>query len=90
VQTPGGRVAYAGGTRIDGVPGAHAPVALMFEKTAGAMCGALLPTGREVDEIDGIACTLIDNGMPVVVMRATDFGPDGPGEPCDEIEAMAE
>jgi len=87
VQTPGGRVAYDGAARIDGVPGAHAPVALMFEKIAGSMCGALLPTGREVDRIEGVDCTLIDNGMPIVVMRAADFGLSGQEAPA-EIEAM--
>ncbi|UMA67174.1 4-oxalomesaconate tautomerase (plasmid) [Roseivivax marinus] len=74
VQTPGGRVSYDGAARIDGVPGTAAPVPLAFEDTAGSSCGALLPTGRAVDEIDGVACTLIDNGMPCVVMRADAFG----------------
>lgn len=89
VQTPGGRVTYRGDAAIDGVPGNHAPVALMFQKIAGSMCGALLPTGRQVDVIDGTPCTLIDNGMPVVVMRAADFGLSGQ-ESREEIEAMAE
>lgn len=89
IRTPGGRVTYEGKARIDGVPGAHAPVALIFEKIAGAMCGAMLPTGRAVDVIDGIACTLIDNGMPVVVMRAEDFGLSGQEAPA-EIETMAD
>lgn len=70
VQTPGGEVTYSGDTQIDGVPGSHAPVRQFFVDTAGANCGALLPTGNVVDEIDGIPCTLIDNGMPVVVMPA--------------------
>lgn len=87
VQTPGGRVAYGGDTAIDGVPGHAAPVRLMFDGIAGSMCGSLLPTGRPVDLIDGVACTLIDNGMPVVVMRAADFGLTG-SESREEIEAM--
>ncbi|WP_370282491.1 4-oxalomesaconate tautomerase [Pseudooceanicola sp.] len=77
IATPGGRVSYAGAARIDGVPGRHAAVPLMFGDTAGSMCGALLPTGRVVDEIEGIACTLIDNGMPCVVLRAADAGVAG-------------
>ena len=87
VQTPGGRVHYDGDTAIDGVPGTAAPVRLMFDTIAGSMCGALLPTGRALDIIDGVECTLIDNGMPIVVMRATDFGLTG-AESRDEIEAM--
>ena len=81
VQTPGGRVNYGGAARIDGVPGTAAPVPLAFEDTAGSSCGALLPTGRAVDEIDGVACTLIDNGMPCVVMRADAFGLSGREDP---------
>ena len=60
--------------RIDGVPGAAAPVPLQFRDTAGATCGALLPTGRPADRVDGIEVTLIDNGMPCVVLRAEDAG----------------
>ncbi|MEN3794714.1 4-oxalomesaconate tautomerase [Fulvimarina sp. MAC3] len=77
IRTPRGRVSYDGDARIDGVPGSHAPVPLIFDALAGSMCGALLPTGRVVDRIDGIACTLIDNGMPCVVMDAGDFGLTG-------------
>lgn len=77
VQTPGGRVSYAGTSHIDGVPGTAAPVALMFENLAGSMTGALLPSGHAVDVIDGVSCTLIDNGMPCVIMRAADLGVSG-------------
>ena len=75
--TPGGAVTYAGAARIDGVPGFAAPVPLEFRDTAGSSCGALLPTGSAVDMIDGVACTLIDNGMPCVVMKAGDVGATG-------------
>lgn len=77
VQTPAGRVTYAGEAAIDGVPGSAAPVPLMFQNIAGSMCGALLPSGNAVDVIEGVACTLIDNGMPCVIMRASDFGLTG-------------
>jgi 4-oxalomesaconate tautomerase len=77
VKTPGKRVEYGGDTRIDGVPGSHAAVPLMFQSIAGSMTGALLPTGNAVDTIDGVEVTLIDNGMPCVVMRAADFGISG-------------
>ena len=86
VKTPGGRVTYAGAARIDGVPGTAAPVPIAFRDTAGSSCGALLPTGRAVDVIDGVACTLIDNGMPCVVMRADAFGLTGTENP-EELEA---
>jgi 4-oxalomesaconate tautomerase len=77
VQTPGCMVTYQGDARIDGVPGAHAPVPLEFRDTAGSSCGALLPTGHAVDVINGVAVTLIDNGMPCVVMKAADLGITG-------------
>ena len=77
VQTPGGIPTYDGDARIDGVPGTAAPVPLEFRDTAGSSCGALLPTGNAVDVIDGIACTLIDNGMPCVVFKASDVGATG-------------
>lgn len=86
VQTPGGWVTYEGDMRIDGVPGTHAPVQLVFEGLAGSMCPALLPSGNAVDLIDGVACTLIDNGMPIVVMDAADFGLTGQ-EPRDQLDA---
>ena len=83
VSTPDGQVSYEGGARIDGVPGTAAPVMIDFADVAGSNCGALLPTGKAVDRIDGISVTCVDNGMPVVVMRASDFGKTGyesPGE----------
>ncbi len=77
VHTPGGIVTYAGDAKIDGVPGSHAPVPLAFRETAGSSCGALLPTGNAVDVVNGVAVTLIDNGMPCVVMKAADVGITG-------------
>ena len=82
VETPAGRVRYDGPARIDGVPGTAAPVPIVFEDTAGSSCGALLPTGRPVDTIDGVSATLIDNGMPVVVLAATDLGVTGAETPA--------
>lgn len=77
VATPGGRVTYEGEARIDGVPGCAAPVSLVFRDTAGASCGALLPTGNAVDILEGVEATLVDNGMPCVIVRASDFGITG-------------
>jgi 4-oxalomesaconate tautomerase len=88
VETPGGRVNYAGVARIDGVPGTAAPVPVVFEDTAGSTCGALLPTGRAVDVVEGVQVTLIDNGMPCVVMRAADLGVTGEESP-EALEANA-
>jgi 4-oxalomesaconate tautomerase len=71
---------------IDGVPGTAAPVQLDFRDVAGGSCGSLLPTGNDVDVIDGIEVTLIDNGMPVVVLRGADLGIVGSESPS-QLEA---
>ena len=88
VQTPGGMVTYSGEAKIDGVPGSHAPVPLEFRDTAGSSCGALLPTGNAVDVVEGVRVTLIDNGMPCVVMKAADVGITG-YEDRDTLDADA-
>ncbi len=89
VQTPGGTVTYAGEAKIDGVPGAHAPIPLEFRDTAGSSCGALLPSGNAVDIVNGVPVTLIDNGMPCVVMKAADLGITG-YEDRDSLDANTE
>ncbi|GLT00458.1 FldA protein [Sphingobium jiangsuense] len=89
VCTPGGKVTYAGDARIDGVPGSHAPVPLEFRDTAGSSCGALLPTGNAFDEVNGVRVTLIDNGMPCVVMKAQDVGVTG-YESREELDNAAD
>ena len=86
VETPNGAVSYAGDARIDGVPGTAAPVTCEFKDTAGSTCGALYPSGNLVDRVDGVDVTLIDNGMPVVVLKATDFGILGT-ESREELDA---
>lgn len=86
VNTPGGRVDYAGAVRIDGVPGYAAPVPILFKDTAGSTCGALLPTGNVSDTIEGTEATCIDNGMPCVILRASDMGISGTESPA-ELEA---
>jgi 4-oxalomesaconate tautomerase len=88
-------VQYNGDASIDGVPGTAAPILLDFLDIAGSSCGALLPTGNAVDVIDGVEATLIDNGMPVVVMRASDLGKTGAESPADlegdkELKARVE
>lgn len=89
LSTPGGKPTYRGDAQIDGVPGSAAPVALEFRDTAGSSCGALLPSGKAVDVINGVACTLIDNGMPCIVMRAEDVGATG-YESRDTLDAATE
>ncbi len=89
VRTPGGMPTYKGDRAIDGVPGTASPIPIEFRDTAGSSCGALLPTGKAFDVIDGVECTLIDNGMPVVVMRASDLGIEG-SESRETLDAHEE
>ena len=95
-MTPSGRqVRYDGDARIDGVPGASAPITINFLDTAGSVCAGLLPTGRvrdrvtvDADPAQGLEgftldVTCIDNGMPLVMLRASDLG-------CTGQESVAE
>ena len=86
VQTPGGEVQYEGDARIDGTPGSSAPVTINFLDTAGSVCSGLLPTGQVKDRItvtgEGfepftLDVTCIDNGMPLVIFKASDLGRTG-------------
>ncbi|MDT0265934.1 4-oxalomesaconate tautomerase [Streptomyces sp. DSM 44915] len=86
VRTPlgpdGRHVAYAGETRIDGVPGTAAPVSIAFLDTAGSVCAGLLPTGRVRDlapagSAGTVEVTCVDNGQPLVLVRAADLGVSG-------------
>jgi 4-oxalomesaconate tautomerase len=83
IATPDGAVTYAGDEAIDGVPGTSAPVPLVFDDVAGSMCGALLPTGNQMDVVAGVEVTMIDNGMPIVVLRAADMGITGYERPAE-------
>lgn len=81
-----GRPVYGGDTLISGVPGRAATIRLDFADVAGGDCGTLLPTGHASDEVAGVTATLIDCGMPVVVMGADAVGITG-HETCAELEA---
>ncbi|MBL7258725.1 PrpF domain-containing protein [Paractinoplanes lichenicola] len=87
VPTEHGRPVYTGSTVISGVPGRGARIVTEFRDTAGSLASALLPTGNIVDSLpDGPrtqTTTLIDNGMPVVLMAAADFGLTGYESPAE-------
>ncbi|MDQ7988184.1 MAG: 4-oxalomesaconate tautomerase [Candidatus Dactylopiibacterium sp.] len=86
VHTPAGVVACEGDARIDGVPGTSAAITIRFLDTAGSVAPGLLPTGRTLDHIDGLDVTCIDNGMPLVIVRAADVGRRG-DESVAELDA---
>ena len=91
VQTPPGArgryVEYAGDTHVDGVPTSGAPVSIYCLDTAGSVAAGLLPTAavknilqvpaQGDDPAFSLEVTCIDNGMPLVIFRATDVGRSG-------------
>jgi len=86
ILTPGRKVQYHGIAAIDGVPGTHAPIMIEFLDVAGSSCGALFPTGNFADEVNGLKVTMVDNGMPVVMIDARSLGLQG-DESIDALEA---
>lgn len=89
VPVEDGQVCYQGDLRIDGVPGTAAKISVEFADIAGSSCGALLPTGNARDAFDGTEVTCIDNGMPVVLLRAADLGRSG-YESREQLDADSE
>ncbi|MBF7995447.1 4-oxalomesaconate tautomerase [Rahnella laticis] len=89
VPVEDGQVCYQGDLRIDGVPGTAAKISVEFADIAGSSCGALLPTGNARDVFDGTEVTCIDNGMPVVLLRAADLGRSG-YESREQLDADSE
>ncbi len=73
VRTPGGVVTYGGDAEIPGVPGTAAPIMLRFRDVAGSKTGALFPTGLRQETIEGVAATLVDGAMPMLLLAAADL-----------------
>ena len=59
------------------MPGTAAPIILNFMDVVGSISGKMLPTGNVRDVINGIEVTCIDVAMPMIMMRAKDFGLTG-------------
>ncbi|NQD54282.1 4-oxalomesaconate tautomerase [Pseudomonas sp. CM25] len=76
VPTCGAAVQYAEAPTSD-APHSVTALFIQFLQLAGSTCGALFPTGNAVDVIDGVAATCIDNGAPMVILRAKDVGCTG-------------
>ena len=89
VQTPRGKVKETGTASIDGVPSTAAPITLTFKNTAGSSCGALLPSGNAKDLVSGCEVTMIDGGMPCVVLCAETMGISGKETP-EELDRNTE
>jgi 4-oxalomesaconate tautomerase len=89
MQTPNKKLKFDGDARIDGVPGTSAPIICNYLDVAGSVCGSLFPTGNKKDVVNDIDITCIDNGMPVVLINASQLGLTG-YESCEELTNNAE
>ncbi len=92
VETPQGpvpKVEYTGTASIDGVPGTAAPILLNFMGVVGSKTGSLFPTGHAKEMLDNVEVSLIDVAVPMMMMRATDFGLTG-DETAADIDATPE
>ncbi|MBZ4690831.1 MAG: hypothetical protein JG765_2082 [Cereibacter sp.] len=83
VQTDGEGVDYDGDMAIAGVPGTAAAVRLNFMDIVGSKTSGLLPSGHLQEEIDGVAVTLIDVAVPMMILRAADLGKTGYETPAE-------
>ncbi|PRB08065.1 PrpF domain-containing protein [Microbacterium sp. MYb64] len=75
--TPAGMPDYDGDTEIDGVPGSAGPIELRL----GVGEASVLPTGLVTQTVAGHRVTLVDNGLPVVLMDAGSLGVSGDEDP---------
>jgi 4-oxalomesaconate tautomerase len=92
LETPGGRTDFPADTAIPGVMGRFPGVMLALLKPAGARTAALLPTGNPVDEIEGYEVSCVDVAVPMVILRAADFGKTATEAPAalDQDKAFKE
>jgi methylitaconate Delta-isomerase len=94
VPVEGNRPLERGDFVVPGVPGTGARILVDFADTAGAACGALLPTGNSIDRLDvpgfgTIEASLVDIGNAHVFIRARDVGLIGT-ETAAEIDAKSD
>ena len=89
VETPDGYVEYDGDTVIDGVPGKASPILLNFMEVIGSKTGALFPTGKRKEVIEGVEVSCVDVAMPMVLTTAESMGVRG-DESKAELDANRE
>lgn len=88
VPTSGGAYDPDGEFAIGGVAGTGSRIRLDFLDPAGAVTGALLPTGAAAETIDGVRVTVLDVANPVVFVAAADVGVTLDGPVTDDPELL--
>jgi 2-methylaconitate cis-trans-isomerase PrpF len=94
VPVRGGAPDEEGETSISGVPGFGPAIRLVFLEPSGAVTGALLPTGRVVDELEvgglgRVQISVVDAANPLLFLQAQDIGWTG-AESAAEIDSSTE
>ena len=84
VETPNRNLTYEGHTYIDGVTLPSAPISLEFD-TLKVLYVVSYYQVVVKDEVDGYSLTMIDNGMPCVIIEADQLGLND-DETGDELE----
>ncbi len=89
-----GEVAVEGELVVEGVPGSGAPILLDYADTVGGATGALLPSGRVLDELEvpwgTVAASVVDVGNLCVFFAAAEAGMTGTEGPGDLAPAHVE
>ena len=63
--------------KIPGVYHRYPEIDISFKNPEASTTNALFPTGKKIDNINGKSITCIDAVIPMVIMRAEDFGLSG-------------
>ena len=62
-----------GVTTIAGVSGYFSPIHLKFFQVSGSSTGQLFPTGQRQNQIDGVAVSVLDISVSMIIIRASDL-----------------
>lgn len=76
-EVEGGEALAAGDFAIDGVAGTASRIQLDFLNPAGSKTGKILPSGTNMEDIDGIMATCIDVANPCICVLAKDMNVSG-------------